>query len=124
MPTTTACAAAEEVVRRYSQDALVNHCLRSYIWGALLGLASEVAFDAEFLFVCAMVHDIALEAPFDNYSLPFEEAGGHVAWVIGAGAGWAPPRRVRAAEGIIRHMWDEVDPRQDPEGYLAASSET
>ncbi len=118
MPATTACAAAEEVVRGYSPDALVNHCLRSYIWGASLGLASEIAFDAELLFVSAMVHDIALEVPFDNYSLPFEEAGGHVAWVIGSGAGWATPRRVRAAEVIIRHMWDEVDRRQDPEGYL------
>ncbi len=105
-------------MRAYSPDALVNHCLRSYLWGASLGLASGIAFDAELLFVSAMVHDIALEAAFDNYSLPFKEAGGHVAWVIGAGAGWATGRRVRAAEVIIRHMWDEVDRRQDPEGYL------
>ena len=55
---------------------------------------------------------------FDNHKLPFEEAGGHVAWVFGAAAGWPVERRRRAAEVIVRHMWDEVDVAKDPEGHL------
>jgi hypothetical protein len=41
-----------------------------------------------------------------------------VAWVFGAGAGWPIVRRHRAAEIIVKHMWDEVDVDDDPEGYL------
>jgi hypothetical protein len=55
---------------------------------------------------------------FDNYALPFEEAGGHVAWVFGAAAGWPVERRGRVREVIVRHIWDEVDVAQDPEGHL------
>jgi hypothetical protein len=65
-----------------------------------------------------MLHDAGLVAGFDNLTLPFEDAGGNVAWVFGAGAGWAPERRVRAAEVIVAHMADEVDPAVDPEGHL------
>ena len=46
------------------------------------------------------------------------EAGGQVAWVLGAAAGWPVERRRRAAEIIARHMWDAVDLATDPEGYL------
>jgi hypothetical protein len=41
-----------------------------------------------------------------------------VAWVFGAAAGWPVERRRRAAEVIVRHMWDEVDVATDPEGHL------
>ena len=77
-----------------------------------------IAFDAELLYVSAMLHDLALVKEFDNHTLPFEEAGGHVAWVFGAAAGWPVERRRRAAEVIVRHMWDEVDVAKDPEGHL------
>ena len=57
---------------------------------------------------------------FDSHAVPFEEAGGHVARVFAAGAGWPAERRERLAEVIIRHMWPRVDVSVDPEGYLLA----
>jgi hypothetical protein len=65
-----------------------------------------------------MLHDIGLVPVFDSATVPFEEAGGEVAWVFAAGAGWPVARRRRAAEVIVRHMWAEVDPASDPEGHL------
>ena len=65
-----------------------------------------------------MLHDLGLVKEFDSHHVPFEEAGGHVAWVLGAGAGWSVERRQRAAQVIVRHMWDEVDVAEDPEGHL------
>ncbi|MFB2597512.1 HD domain-containing protein [Herbiconiux sp. P17] len=118
LPASPAALAALEVAREYHSEALVNHCVRSYLWGAAQGRLTGLDVDDELLFVAAMLHDLGLVREFDNYTLPFEDAGGHVAWVFGAGAGWPKERRTRAAEVIVRHMWDEVDPAVDPEGHL------
>ncbi len=88
------------------------------MWAVSYGTRHGIGFDAELLYVSAMLHDIGLVPEFDSHTVPFEEAGGHVAWVFGAGAGWPVERRARAAEIIVRHMWDEVDPSLDPEGHL------
>jgi hypothetical protein len=118
IPDTPAARAALEVSAAYGSAALHNHCLRSYLWAAAYGDLYGIAYDAELLYVSAMLHDIGLVPAFDSHTLPFEEAGGHVAWVFGAAAGWPVDRRRRAAEVIVRHMWAEVDPAEDPEGHL------
>ena len=118
LPVTPACCAALEVATAYCSPALLNHSIRAYLWAAGYALERGIAFDAELLYVSAMLHDLALVKEFDNHSVPFEEAGGHVAWVFGAGAGWPAQRRVRVHEVIVRHMWDEVDRHADPEGHL------
>ena len=117
-PDTAAAGAAVEVATTYCSPALLNHCLRSYVWGAAYGMRQGIDFDAELLYVSAMLHDIGLVKEFDSHTVPFEDAGGHVAWVFGAGAGWPVQRRVRAAEVVVRHMWDQVDVDVDPEGHL------
>jgi hypothetical protein len=115
---TPAGRAAEEVVREFSSSALVNHCVRSFLWAAGYARANGIAYDEELLYVAALLHDLGLVAAFDNHAVPFEDAGGNVAWVFGAGAGWPADRRRRVHEVIVRHMWDEVDVREDPEGHL------
>lgn len=65
-----------------------------------------------------MLHDLGLAPEFDSHAVAFEEAGGHVAWVFGAGAGWPVERRTRLQEVIVRHMWPMVDRVADPEGHL------
>ena len=117
-PDTAATRAAEEVLRRYAAPALVHHAVRSWLWGAAYGLAHGPAYDPELLYVAALLHDLGLEEPFDSHRLPFERAGGEVAWVFAAGAGWPPARRDRVAEVVVRHMGDPVDPDGDPEGHL------
>jgi hypothetical protein len=118
IPDTPACRAALEVATTYCSPALLNHSVRAYLWAAGYAATRSIAFDAELLYVSAMLHDLALVKEFDNHRVPFEEAGGHVAWVFGAGAGWPVARRRRAAEVIVRHMWEAVDVVVDPEGHL------
>jgi hypothetical protein len=113
-----ATTAAREIVVRYSSAALVNHCERSYFWSASLGRLKRIAYDAELLYVASMLHDLGLVPAFDNHLAPFEDAGGDVGWVFGAGAGWPAERRDRVKEIIVRHMWHEVDPALDAEGHL------
>ena len=117
-PDTAAAGAAVEVATMYCSPALLNHCQRSYVWGAAYGMRHGIEFDAELLFVSTMLHDIGLVKEFDSHTVAFEDAGGHVAWVFGAAAGWPVQRRVRAEEVIVRHMWERVDADMDPEGHL------
>jgi hypothetical protein len=117
-PQTDVARAALEVATEYCSPALLNHCRRSYIWAVSYAERRGIGFDEELLYVSAMLHDIGLMPEFDSHTVPFEFAGGHVAWVLGAGAGWPPERRRRASEVIVRHMWNEVDVAADPEGHL------
>jgi hypothetical protein len=118
VPDTTAARGALEVATAYCSPALLNHSVRAYLWAAAYGAMNGVAFDDELLYVASMMHDIGLVKEFDSHTVPFEEAGGHVAWVFGAGAGWPVERRVRASEVIVRHMWNKMDVSEDPEGNL------
>ncbi|MET8847901.1 HD domain-containing protein [Amycolatopsis sp. NPDC004625] len=118
LPGGPACGHATEVAMAYSAPSLFNHSMRVYAWASALGDIHDVPFDAELLYVAAMLHDLGLAAEFDSHTKPFEVAGGHVAWVFAAGAGWPPERRARLEEVIVRHMWAEVDPAADPEGFL------
>ena len=117
-PSTAVAEQALEVCTAYSSTALLHHCRRSYVWAAAYAVEHGIDIDTELLFVATMLHDIGLTPSFDNHAVPFEVAGGHVAWVFGAGAGWPVARRHRAAEIIVKHMWDSVDVDEDAEGYL------
>jgi HD domain-containing protein len=120
VPDTTASAAALEVASACHSPAFLNHSLRAYLWAAARGVTRGISFDPELLYVAALFHDLGLVPAFDSYAVSFEEAGGHVARVFAAGAGWPAERRERLAEVIIRHMWRQVDVSADSEGYLLA----
>jgi hypothetical protein len=117
LPDSPAAISARDVLQRYSPPALVNHCVRSYLLAASLAAIEHVEVDVELLYVASLLHDLALEPAFDSHTLPFEEAGGHVAWVFTAGAGWSAARRDHAAAVIVAHMRG-TDRAIDPEGDL------
>lgn len=117
-PPTGTARLAIEVAREWCSPALVNHCLRSWVWATTLGESLGLRVDDELLFVAAMLHDLGVTEPFDAHITPFEASGGAAAWTFAAGAGWSAPRRERVRQVIERHMWVSVDPADDPEGYL------
>jgi HD superfamily phosphodiesterase len=122
VPDSAASAAALDVATAYHSPALLNHSLRAYVWAAARGAAEGVRFDPELLYVAALFHDLGLVPVFDSHTVAFEEAGGHLAAVFAAGAGWPPERRTRLSEVIVRHMWPRVEAAADPEGYLLAAA--
>jgi hypothetical protein len=117
-PVTPAAEAALSVATRFCSPALLNHCIRSYLWGATYGTAHGIAFDDELYYVAALLHDIGLTQAFDSHRLPFEEAGGQLAWVFGVAAGWPAERAARVSEIIVLHMRDAVAPADDAESHL------
>ncbi len=117
-PETPAAAAALSVATRFHSPALLNHSVRCYLWATMYGTTHGIVFDDELLYVSALLHDIGLTEAFDNCTLPFEVAGGHLAWAFGVAAGWPAERAARAAEIIVLHMRDDVSPAADPESHL------
>ena len=117
-PRTPAATAALSVATRFYSTALLNHCVRSYLWGAMYGAAHGISFDDELYYVSALLHDIGLTDAFDSHRMAFEEAGGDLAWVFGVAAGWPADRAARATEIIVLHMRDDVPPNADPEAHM------
>jgi hypothetical protein len=117
-PATDAAEAALTVANRFYSPALLNHCLRSYLWGASYAAAHGINFDDELYYVSALLHDIGLTEPFDSHRLAFENAGGDLAWVFSVAAGWPVDRAARAMEIIVLHMRDDVPAAVDPESHL------
>ncbi|MFE0578101.1 HD domain-containing protein [Streptomyces sp. NPDC058874] len=115
---TTSARAALEIASEYADTALLNHSVRSYAFGARYAQDHGLEYDRELFYVAALLHDLGLTAPFDSHTLPFEEAGGHVARVLTAGLGWPADRRARAEEIIVLHMRDDVSAAQDAESHL------
>ncbi|ONH25645.1 HD domain-containing protein [Pseudofrankia asymbiotica] len=115
---TLAAEAALSVATRFYSPALLNHSIRSYLWGSKYGTAHSIAFDDELYYVAALLHDIGLTEAFDSHRLPFEEAGGRLAWVFGVAAGWPADRAARVSEIISLHMSDDVAPADDPESHI------
>ena len=118
-PQTQASRAAFELAASCHSPALLNHVVRSWLWAEAFALVEDRRdVDHELLYTSALLHDIGLVPAYDNVTLSYEEAGGHVAVALTAGAGWPAERRQRALEVIVRHNWPSVDPGLDVEGHL------
>jgi hypothetical protein len=118
VPDTSVARLALAVSARYASAALHAHSVRSYLWASAYASLTGIAFDDELLYVASVLHDLGLTEPFDSHGLPFEQAGGEVAWVFCAGAGWPEDRRQRVLDVVVAHMRPSGDPAQDPEGHL------
>lgn len=117
-PDTVASRAALEIATAYHTPSLLNHVQRSWLWAEAFATVRGFEPDHELLYVSALLHDLGIAPEFDNATLAYEDAAGHVAIALTAGAGWPADRRVRAHEVIVRHNWPEVDPAMDVEGHL------
>jgi len=118
-PDTLAARGALELARQYQSPAITAHALRSWLWAEAFARIDGIGeVDHELLYVAAVLHDIGTVTAFDNHTVSYEHAGGHVAVALTAGAGWPVERRARALDVIVRHNWPRVDPAMDAEGYL------
>ncbi|WP_294979245.1 HD domain-containing protein [uncultured Microbacterium sp.] len=118
-PDTLAARGALELARQYQSPAITAHALRSWLWAEAFARIDGIGeVDHELLYVAAVLHDIGTVTAFDNHTISYEHAGGHVGVALTAGAGWPVERRERVLEVIVRHNWPRVDPAMDAEGYL------
>jgi hypothetical protein len=60
VPDSGLCQSASELLASVSEPWLVNHCLRTFLWAAILGKKGQHRFDEELLFVASALHDLGL----------------------------------------------------------------
>src|SRR6266536_6616437 len=108
---------AERLVAEVSPPFLTNHCFRSHFFAVALAERDRVRFDAELLYVAALLHDLGLVARFDTGRC-FEEDGADAAAALAAEEGWPPERREALAEAIRLHVAVSVEVADGAEAYL------
>ncbi|HEY4449870.1 MAG TPA: hypothetical protein VGN03_14805 [Steroidobacteraceae bacterium] len=100
-------------------DYLFNHCMRTYVFGALLLKRSQPSYPAEDAFIGALFHDSGLLPEFATSKGSFEVDGADAAerWVRENGGSAALANRVWYA--VALHDGDPVFARrQGPEALL------
>ena len=111
---------AEEHCRELSSPALVNHCLRVYVWGALLGSRDRLRYDAELLYVTSLLHDLGLTDSFaSRAAAPCFAVQGALAardWSLEHGCDRS--RADRVADAISLHINPRVPPSEGVEAHL------
>lgn len=60
IPDSALCLAATEWVRSVSPEFLVNHSLRTYVFGCALARRDRLRYDRELFFLAAIMHDLGL----------------------------------------------------------------
>ena len=119
VPDTLAARGAAALATEYQSPAITAHAVRSWLWAEAFAVVDGIRnVDHELLYVAAVLHDIGTVGEFDNHTLSYEHAGGHVGVALTAGAGWPVKRRARVLDVIVRHNWPRVDPSMDAEGHL------
>ncbi len=122
VPDSTLCRDAESHAAAVCGDWLLNHCLRTYAWGCLLGAAERRTFDAEILFVAAVLHDLGLAGAAAAAEAPpvdcFAVEGAFAAEAFLAARGVAGDRNRRVAEAISLHMNVRVGAGAGVEAHL------
>lgn len=79
MPQSPVAAQAAALARKSCPDFLFNHCMRTYLIGALAMQRLKLSFNADDAFVAAALHDLGLVAAFSSKSQSFEIDGADAA---------------------------------------------
>ena len=102
-------------------DFLFNHCMRTYLFGALFAKKRKLAFDADAAFAAAALHDLGLLKSFESARQSFEIDGADAAEKFARDAGVPKARTDLIWHAVEMHdgKWP-LTKRQGPEAMLVA----
>lgn len=120
LPDSRIAREAEELCLAAAPPMLVNHCLRTYAWGMILGERDGLRPDPELLYVAALLHDLALtDAYRDHAPMPCFAARAAILATDWAGErGWPAHRCATLADAISLHLNARVRAEHGPEAQL------
>jgi hypothetical protein len=102
-------------------DYLFNHCMRTYLFGALFAKKQKLVFDADAAFAAAALHDLGLLKNFESARQSFEIDGADAAEKFARDAGAPKERADLVWHAVEMHdgKWP-LTKRQGPEAMLVA----
>jgi hypothetical protein len=122
IPDSALCSGAGELLASVSEPWLVNHCLRTYLWAAIIGTKGRCTFDEELLFVASLLHDLGLTGAGSQSSTPAAECFAVEGAFAAAGflekRGVAEGRGKLVAEAISLHLNVRVPLERGVEAHL------
>ncbi len=89
IPRSGVAVRAAQFARKSCPDFLFNHCMRTFLFGALALRRQKLSYNAEDAFIAAALHDLGLLPAFASKTQSFEVDGADAAdkFVRGAGFG-------------------------------------
>lgn len=118
LPRSGLIAAAEDWVRSIEPRFLVNHSVRTYVFGRAVGqgqgLQPGVDYDDEVLFLGCLLHDVGLTEQGDR-DQRFEVDGADLAVQFLLGNGYPPDRADIVWDAIALHSTPGIPGRKRPE---------
>src|SRR5689334_21472216 len=119
-PDTALAQEAEAFVLGCSPLSLVNHCRRTYLFGATLLDQAGRSYDAEVLYLASILHDLGLTEAWEDGVTPFEKRGAEVAAAHLEQWGAQPRVTDLASEAIALHL--KASSAEDPRPEVAGVS--
>jgi len=119
LPETAIARETERLCRQVSTPWLVNHCLRTYVWGELFAARDGISHERELLYCAALLHDLGITQayptpPGDCFAL----AGARAASDFLRSRGLDEKKAQAAAEAIALHLNVKVGIESGPEAHL------
>jgi hypothetical protein len=116
-PHTQLADVAERMLAESSPRTLVNHCWRTYAFGAALLSQQGRDYDDEALFVASALHDLGFTDLWDDGITPFETRGAQVAHEALLEQGARPELAGLVRDAIALHL--EISTPGDPRPEVA-----
>jgi hypothetical protein len=102
LPDTKLAESAVELATASYPPHLLNHALRTFVFGALAGRAQKLQFDDEPLYIACLLHDLGLTPKYEG-DLPFEIQGAEAALTFLKEHGVTGEKADMVWDGIAMH---------------------
>jgi hypothetical protein len=120
IPDTNITRAAADLAASASPGFLFNHCMRTFLFGALLARNHGVQYDAEIAFVASALHDLGLIEQYSSKDAPFEIDGADAAKRFLRQRGFAATKAEVVWDAIAMHT-SAMSDRKGPEVALVGA---
>lgn len=118
IPDTVISNASTDVAQQLYSKALLNHCLRTYVFGVLFSMVHRKKVDLEVLYVGCMLHDVGLTTSHraNSEAIGFQVVGAQYAYDFAIQHAQSHERAIQIYESISFHLNPYLSiPTREPE---------
>lgn len=114
LPTSILAGKAFAVVKESSPEYLLNHCVRTYLFAAQLGVLDGLKYDSEILFLSCIMHDLGITKRYRG-NKRFEVDGADAAYELLKANGVSDQIAETVWDGIALHATFHIPSHKCPE---------